>query len=80
MPCGLVFESRVDQKSVFGCEAQLHAGRNALFFAVLLPGILLLIMLSLASGTSTTVWRPETSGGRYSIFCLKSMSSSSSCL
>lgn len=54
MPCGLVFKSGVDQKAIFGCEAQLHAGRNALFFVVLLlPGILLLSLL--ASGTSTAV-------------------------
>lgn len=53
MPCGLVFKSRVDQEAIFGCEAQLHAGRNTLFFAVPLPGMVLLSLP--AAGTSTTV-------------------------
>ena len=34
MPCIVVFKSRGDQEAIFGCEAQPHAGRNALLFVV----------------------------------------------
>lgn len=32
----IVFKSRVDQEAIFGCEAQPHTGRNALFLVALL--------------------------------------------
>lgn len=36
MPYILVFKSGVVQETIFGCGAQSHTGRNALFLGVLL--------------------------------------------
>lgn len=64
MPYILVFKSRVGQETIFGCEAQPHAGRNALFLGVLLaaglrPAAQPAGFWDLRNRTWPTVQRPE---------------------